>query len=81
MMWARSLTLKTRLEKLDFWREISHFSGFYVREEEGEKESIQAFFWRSLEFHRLEFIKPRTKIHRLDEGYAFVPKTRGFTED
>ena len=55
--------------------------GFYVREEKGEKESIQAFFRGASEFCRSKFIEPRIKVHRLDEGYAHVPKRRDFTED
>ena len=52
-----------------------------VREEEGEKEIIQAFFWRSSKFRRSKFVEPRTKVHLLNEGYVCVPKMRGFTED
>ena len=29
----------------------------------------------------MEFVKPRVKVHLLDEGYACVPKRRDFTED
>ena len=39
------------------------------------------FLPRSTEFHRLKFVEPRTKVHRIDKGYAWVPKTRDFTED
>ena len=42
---------------------------------------IQVFFRRSSEFRRSEFIELRIKIHLLDEGYAYVPRTRDFTED
>ena len=28
-----------------------------------------------------KFIGPRTKVHLLDEGYVWVPKTRDFAED
>ena len=27
------------------------------------------------------FIGPRTKVHRIDEGYAWVPRTRVLAED
>ena len=27
------------------------------------------------------FVGPRMKVHLLDEGYAWVPKTRDFAED
>ena len=29
----------------------------------------------------LEFIKPRIKVHRLDESFTHIPKKRDFTED
>ena len=64
---------------MNFGTKRSHFLGFYVKEEEGEKEKIQVFFLRSLKFHRLEFVEPITKVHRLDEAYACVQKkTRSF---
>ena len=50
-------------------------------EKEGEKKRIKVFFLRSLEFHLSKFVKPRTKVHHLNEGYARVPKTMGFIED
>ena len=34
-----------------------------------------------MEFRRLKFVEPRTKVHHIDEGYAWVPKTWDFTED
>ena len=79
--WAKSLRLKIR-SKEQILEKISQFStGFYVREEERERESIKAFFRRSLEFRTSEFVEPRTKVHRLNEGYTCVPKTRSFTKD
>ena len=36
---------------------------------------------RSTEFRRSEFVGPRMKVHLLDEGYVWVPKTRDFAED
>ena len=33
------------------------------------------------EFHQLEFVGSRMKVHLLDEGYAWVSKTRDFVED
>ena len=41
----------------------------------------QAFSLRSTEFCRLDFVGPRLKVHCFDEGYTWVPKRRGFTED
>ena len=54
---------------------------FGRREQKGEKERVQNFFLRSSEFRRSEFVGPRNKVHRLDEGYTCVPKMRDFTED
>ena len=34
-----------------------------------------------MEFCRSEFVGPRMKVHLLDEGYAWVPKTRDFSKD
>ena len=51
----------------------------------GEKErkgrEVEDFFQLSMEFRRSEFVKPRVKVHLLDEGYVCVPKKRDFTED
>ena len=54
------------------------FFCFYVREEEGEEESTQVFFLRSLEFHWSEFVESRTKVHCLDKGYACSTKSKEF---
>ena len=34
-----------------------------------------------MKFCRLEFVGPRTKVHLLDEGYVWVPKTMDFAKD
>ena len=39
------------------------------------------FSLQSTEFHRLEFVGLRTKVHLLDEGYDWVLKTWDFVED
>ena len=49
--------------------------------QEGEKERVQDYFLRSSEFRRSEFVRQKPKVHRLDEGYACLPKKRDFTED
>ena len=49
--------------------------------ERGRGREVQDFFWRFTEFHWSEFIKIRTKVHCLDEGYAHIPKMRDFIED
>ena len=50
------------------------------RERKKKKKNLN-FSLRSTEFLRSKFIGPITKVHILDEGYAWVPKTRDFTED
>ena len=68
----------------------NHFWGINIRfllsvhDREGDKKKEKKnlnFSLRSTEFRRLKFIGPKTKVHLLDEGYAWVPKTRDFTED
>ena len=34
-----------------------------------------------MELCQLEFVEPRVKVHILDEGYTWVPKTRDFIKD
>ena len=51
------------------------------RVREGKKRKEKHFSLRSTEFCRLEFVGPRMKVHLLDEGYVWVPKTRDFIED
>ena len=41
----------------------------------------QNFSLRSTEFRWSKFVGTRTKVHLLDEGYVWVPKTRDFVED
>ena len=49
------------------------------RVREGEKRNKKLknenFSLQSKEFRRLEFVGPRMKVHLLDEGYMWVPKT------
>ena len=33
------------------------------------------------EFRQSEFVGPKTKVHLLDKGYTWVPKTRDFAKD
>ena len=69
------------------WRDMGRSTRFLLsgREREGVKKrkrkKNQNFSLRSTEFRRSEFIRPRTKVHLLDEGYVWVPKTRDFAED
>ena len=50
-----------------------------MREERKEKETPTSL--KNTETGWLEFVRQRTKVHLLDEGYAWVPKTRDFAED
>ena len=49
----------------------------------GEKKNKknENFSLRSMEFRRLEFVGPRTKVHLLHEGYVCLPKTRDFSKN
>ena len=51
------------------------------REGERKKKKKSNFSLQSTEFRRSEFIGPRTKVHLLDEGYAWVLKTWDFIKD
>ena len=51
------------------------------REREERKRRAKSFFPRFTEFRRSKFVGSRTKVHYIDEGYAWVPKTRDFVED
>ena len=55
------------------------------RVREGEKRNKKLknenFSLQSKEFRRSEFVGPRMKVHLLDEGYMWVPKTWDFAED
>ena len=54
----------------------------YEREKEKKKEKKNPnFSLRSMEFCRSEFVGPRMKVNLLDEGYAWVPKTRDSADD
>ena len=55
---------------------MSPFSTVGRKEKRDRKIEAKDFFRRSTEFCRSKFVKPRTKGHRLDEGYTWVPKMR-----
>ena len=67
---------RIRLGKIRFSYLFDH-----GREKEERNEEIQNFLLRSTEFRRSEFVEPRVKVYPLDEGYAYVPKSKDFTED
>ena len=43
--------------------------------------SFQNFFLQSPKIDWSEFVGSRTKVHLLDEDYAWIPKTGDFTKD
>ena len=51
------------------------------RERRREREREPSFFPRSSELRWSDFIELRTKVHHIDEGYAYIPEKRDFTED
>ena len=57
------------------------FLGLIERVREERKRRAKSFLPRSTEFRWSVFIGPRTKVHRIDEGYAWVSKTLDFVED
>ena len=57
---------------------ISFF--WFELEREGEKKNTN-FSLRSTEFCRSKLVEPGTKVHLLDESYAWVPKTQDFAKD
>ena len=50
------------------------------RERGERKKKIQDLFLRSMEFRQSEFVKLRVKVNLLDEGYAYIPKSKDFIE-
>ena len=42
--------------------------------------SFQNFSLQSTEIDWSDFVRPRTKVHLLDESYAWVPKSWDFTK-
>ena len=69
---------KKRLKR-GFWAEEIRFMLGEKCEREQEKNKKKkrnpSFSLRSTEFRRSEFVGPKMKVHLLDEGYAWVPKT------
>ena len=50
-----------------------------MREE--KKRRAKIFLLRSTEFRWSVFVGPKTTVHRIDEGYAWVPRKKDFAED
>ena len=57
------------------------FSWFCSRKIKGREDESSSFSLRYTKFRRSEFVWPIMKVHRIDEGYAWVPKMRYFSEN
>ena len=55
-------------------------AGSRERREE-RKRRAKGFLPRSTEFRWSVLVGLRTKVHRIDEGYAWVPRKKYFAED
>ena len=59
----------------------AHFPGLTERVREERKMRAKSFLLRSIEYFRLVFVRLRTKVHRIDKGYEWVPRKKYFSED
>ena len=64
--------MKEKKSFLSFWFEL---------EKEGEKKKEKEKIQTSLFDDLRSSVGSRTKVHLLDEGYAWVPKTRDLAKD
>ena len=56
----------------------AHFPIWSRKKGEERKSRAKSFLSRSTEFCWSVFVRPRTKVHRMDEGYAWVPEKGDF---
>ena len=68
-------------QKGNLGQKITFFAMFHVIVREEGKRRAKSFLPRSMEFRWSKLVRPRTKVHRIDEGYACVPKMWDFVED
>ena len=83
-MLRRGPRIKLKLkQKGKLGQKITFFFYCYVcvRVKEERKRRAKGFFPRSTEIRRSKFIESKTKVHRIDEGYMWVPKMRDFSKD
>ena len=59
----------------------SIFTGLTERVRKERKRRAKGFLPRSTEFRLSVFVGPRTKVYRIDEGNAWVPRKKDFTKD
>ena len=74
------LKVKLRL-KGELGKKEPIFPGLIERVREERKMRAKSFLPRSTKFYWLVFVGLRKKVHRVGEGYAWVPKTRDFAKD
>ena len=61
--------------------ERAHFPVCGRGRERQRRERASSFSLRSTKLRWSDFVEPRTKVRHIDEGYAWVPRMRDFTED
>ena len=59
----------------------AHFPILTERWREERKTRAKVFLPRSTKFCWSVFVGLRTKVHRIDEGYVWVPRKKDFVED
>ena len=76
------IQLKLSLDKRGIRAKRAHFSCWFTGERGEKKErGDPSFLPRSMEFRGSVLVGPRTKVHRIDERYAWVPEKRDFVKD
>ena len=60
---------------------MSPFPGFDREREKKRERGEPSFLPRSMEIRGSIFVGLRTKVHRFNKRYAWVPENRDFTED
>ena len=73
-IWKKGLNISFGVERSYFL-----LSGRERERERKEKRKNKNFSLQSTEFCWSEFVGLRMKVHLLDDGYAWVPKTRDFS--
>ena len=75
------LNIRIKLEQMGKKGKRIPFSWFCPKVREKRKRRAKSFLPRFTKFCRSKFVGPRMKVHRIDEGYAWVPKTQDFAKD
>ena len=75
------IQLKLKLDKREMRARRAHSCWFTCEREDKMEKGEPSFLRRSTEFRELVFIELRTKVHSIDERYAWVAEKRDFVED